>query len=65
MCHGEELISKAVRLRFLFCATYRAARGSDQSHNERSDGLQANRRLPVDFKALIRRLTVGEHARQQ
>jgi hypothetical protein len=25
----------------------------------------ANRRLPVDFKALIRRLTAGGHARQQ
>jgi hypothetical protein len=26
---------------------------------------KANRRLPIDFKALIRRLTVGGHARQQ
>ncbi len=25
----------------------------------------ANRRLPVNFKALIRRLTIGGHARQQ
>jgi hypothetical protein len=26
---------------------------------------KANRRLPVDFKALIRRLTIGGHGRQQ
>jgi hypothetical protein len=25
----------------------------------------ANRRLPVNFKALIRRLTIGGHARQR
>ena len=40
------------------------AAGSDQSHKE-ATARSANRRLPVSFKALIRRLTIGGHARQQ
>jgi len=45
-------------------ADHRAARRSDQSHKE-ATARSANRRLPVNFKALIRRLTIGGHARQR
>jgi hypothetical protein len=41
------------------------ASGFLNAHKQEATARCANRRLPVDFKALIRRLTVGGHARQQ
>jgi len=36
-----------------------------RAHKQEATARWANRRLPVNFKALIRRLTIGGHARQQ
>jgi len=36
-----------------------------RAHKQEATARCANRRLPVSFKALIRRLTIGGHARQQ
>ena len=36
-----------------------------RNYQKEATARSANRRLPVNFKALIRRLTIGGHARQR
>ena len=40
-------------------------RGKKRTVKKEATARSANRRLPVNFKALIRRLMIGGHARQQ
>jgi hypothetical protein len=62
MCHGEELTPKPLETKiqvsvcdFALCNMGRLpCSAGHRAIVKRSDGTHANRRLPVDFKALIR-----------
>ena len=60
---ADRMSSKAVKFVAGLASEQKAGRRSLK--RQEATARSANRRLPVNFKALIRRLTIGGHARQQ